>query len=266
MLNIPELERRWFHYKLKSYIPHATIFIALIVIVTITTIVMIPTTESNHNIETTVVAQKRAIETPPKVEKVEVPKSIIKRAQEDSFINNKGTTLVPSMNFIKKMENDSQPYYGDNSVKKIENSQKEPAVEVKKNVQKRVTQSVMPMEVEEEVALQPVINKITIKRKNRDKDILDIIKRFKKNNNPALSLFIAKKYYEQGNYHQSYNYALITNQINSKIEASWIIFVKSLVKLGKTDMAIKTLKDYIRQSQSTSAQTLLDEIILGKFK
>ena len=57
-------------------------------------------------------------------------------------------------------------------------------------------------------------NIIQINKQNTDDDIKHVIKRFKKNNNPALSLFIAKKYYDQGKYSKSYNYALITNGIN----------------------------------------------------
>jgi len=108
--------------------------------------------------------------------------------------------------------------------------------------------------------------KLLITHQNTYNDIAEIIKRFKKNNNPALSLFVAKKYYELGNYRQAYNYALMTNEINKDIEISWIIFTKSLVKLGKKRDAIKTLKEYIQQSHSNSAQILLDEIQSGKFK
>ena len=79
-------------------------------------------------------------------------------------------------------------------------------------------------------------------------------------------ILIAKKYYELGEYHKAYNYALITNQIDRDIEASWIIFAKSLVKLKQKDMAIKTLKQYLESSHSSSAKILLDEILSGKFK
>ena len=79
---------------------------------------------------------------------------------------------------------------------------------------------------------------ISIKRQNTHEDIQHVIKRFKKSNNPALSLFVAKKYYELENYNAAYNYALITNELNNDIEESWIIFTKSLVKLGKKDKAI----------------------------
>ena len=139
--------------------------------------------------------------------------------------------IVPS---VKKMQNSVQPYY----------------ISKKTNTE----------------STQPTSKKISIKRQNTQDDIHDIIKRFKNNNNPALSLFVAKKYYELGNYHQAYNYSLITNKINKEIKVSWIIFAKSLVKLGEKDKAISILKKYIQQSNSSSAQILLDEIRTGKFQ
>ena len=111
-----------------------------------------------------------------------------------------------------------------------------------------------------------VSKKIDIERKNDSDDIQGVIKRFNKNNNPALSLFVAKKYYEMGDYHNAYNYALITNNINAEIESSWLIFAKSLVKLGKKEMAARTLQEYIEGSNSKSARRLLDDILNGKFK
>jgi translation initiation factor 2 beta subunit (eIF-2beta)/eIF-5 len=109
--------------------------------------------------------------------------------------------------------------------------------------------------------------KITIEVKQTSaKEIQQIVKRFKKTNNPILSLFIAKKYYDMGNYNQSYNYALITNQIDNTIEDSWIIFAKSLVKLKQKGRAIKILQAYIDKSGSNKAKILLDNIKTGKFQ
>ncbi|MBU4110699.1 CDC27 family protein, partial [bacterium] len=97
-------------------------------------------------------------------------------------------------------------------------------------------------------------------------DIEEIITRFKKNNNPALSLFIAKKYYELGEYRNAYNYSLITNELNKDIEASWILFAQSLVKLNEKDKAVKVLRDYIKHTNSNRANLLLNDILSGKFK
>ena len=50
------------------------------------------------------------------------------------------------------------------------------------------------------------------------------------------------------------------------MDESWIIFAKSLVKLGKTEQAKKTLQAYIGESNSDSARSLLDSIERGSFK
>ncbi len=99
-----------------------------------------------------------------------------------------------------------------------------------------------------------------------DEVLQEITKRFKKTNNPILSLFLAKQYYKRKEYYKAYNYALITNQIDSTIEESWIVFAKSLVKLGKKEKAIQTLRAYIASSRSTKAEILLNNILTGKFK
>jgi len=105
-----------------------------------------------------------------------------------------------------------------------------------------------------------------IQRENDMKDIQDVIARFKKNKNPALSLFVAKRYYRIGNYQQAYNYALITNELDNNIEDSWLIFAKSLYKLGQTKMAVKTLKTYQSDSGSVKAKITLDQMTEGNFE
>ena len=93
-----------------------------------------------------------------------------------------------------------------------------------------------------------------------------VIKRFNRTKKPALSLFIAKKYYEQGNYKESYSYARETYKLNQNIEDGVLIYAQSLVKLGKSDKAINKLKPYINKSGSIKAKILLNEIQKGNFE
>lgn len=276
MLNIPELEKRWLTYKIKSFIPYLIIAISLVIISIVLYFILTKDEKENNTKRISDVTPSAIIE----------QKVIINEKEKDLLITNKPSltykeslttekekiSLKPSLNFMKEMQNSSQPYY--------ENDDTESQQEIKSKItQKAVVKhpveiKVPTAETEDKVIDEQVINsepheeinKVNIKRKNAKNDIQEIINRFKKNNNPALSLFVAKKYYELGDYHQSYNYALITNEINRDIEASWIIFSKSLVKLGEKDMAIKTLKEYSKQSNSESAKLLLNEIMSGKFK
>jgi len=106
----------------------------------------------------------------------------------------------------------------------------------------------------------------TINRDTVTFDIHEIEDRFQNNSNPHLGLYIARYHYDHGNYSEAYNYALKTNAINNTIEESWLIFAKSMVKLGKSDQAKKTLQLYISQSNSDSARSLLESLEKGESK
>ncbi len=134
---------------------------------------------------------------------------------------------------------------------------------VKDTIQREQTNTLTPVETPLQKE-EP--HHISIIKKDTHNDIVEIIQRFNKNNNPALSLFIAEKYYALGNYRQSRHYALITNNLNKDIELSWIIFTKSLVKLGERKKAIQTLQKYLEYNHSNRVQTLLDKIRSGKLK
>ncbi|WP_262823921.1 CDC27 family protein [Sulfurimonas gotlandica] len=206
--------------------------------------------------ENTTPKLKQIIEQNITVAKVETQKIIPKEQASDD----KMLILSPSLNFMSNIKHSSISYDDNDEVRT-------PSVNIKpKN--KSTQKVIAPKEKLEQIEVKAIEKKnvVHIERQNTQEDISHVIKRFKKNNNPALSLFVAKKYYEIEEYHKSYNYALITNEINDNIEASWIIFSKSLVKLNEKDEAIKTLKKYIEHSHSSQAKILLDEITSGKFK
>ncbi len=286
MLNTRDLEERWLKYKIKSYIPHATIILSLVVILIMISIFTNSNKEEKKITSSSQIIAKKQIEniktvvtkvaekTLPKKEIVqikeivveEVPKSIAVISKKNTLKSNETTLkLTPSLDFMKKMQHSSLPYYQDNTQvqQEVQNSPPTYTSQPIEEIQE------LDVAVEENIQTPTIeikTNKISITRKNSEDDIRHIIKRFKKNNNPALSLFVAKKYYELGEYHKAYNYALITNEIDREIDASWLIFAKSLVKLNQKEMAIKTLKKYIEDSSSSSAKILHEEIISGKFK
>ncbi|PLY13312.1 MAG: hypothetical protein C0628_06845 [Sulfurimonas sp.] len=187
-----------------------------------------------------------------------------KLIKEESLQKQEKVMLSPSLKFIDNIKAEKETYS-----KNISNN-----IDTKKEIKKVSEDKKTALPVEEPAveevkeSLQNVNQKssISITRNDDEKDIQDVIKRFNINHNPALSLFVAKKYYQLGDYEQAYNYALATNELNNNIEASWIIFSKSLVKLDKKDMAIDTLRKYINYSNSSQAKQLLDEILSGKFK
>lgn len=268
MFNINELEKKWLRYKIKSYIPHAIIVVVMSVM-----ILGMINYQSIQNIITKKAPNIEKVED-SSVPKNEVPKTTIQGTQNHAL---KEDTIehAPTQTAEKKIE---QPIHKDtkivispslNFINEIGSATTSDLTPEK--VTPLVTETpIEEIEVMKEVEIKEiptfkneVKNSVNIKRQNTQSDIEDVIKRFKKNNSPALSLFIAKNYFELGDYNQAYNYALITNEIDNNIEASWIIFAKSLVKLGQKDKAIATLKEYIKHSKSSNAKTLLDEIVLG---
>ncbi len=288
MLNIKELEKRWLHYKIKTYIPHAVIVVSLLVILVVMVIVL----NTSHQ-----TLKKATLKIEPKVVQKVAKKSIVVVPTTPKLVEEKNTTnivtitpllpksdaskqmLSPSMNFMHHIQSEEQqPFY------KTLNTQKPPKKAIKRDkivkepvaiqeeyldigTKKKKKVAKTKSKIQQVVIKKPIKKTIiTIKRRDSQKDIDDVIKRFDNNNNPALSLFVAKKYYELNDYEQAYNYSLITNGINNHIEDSWLIFAKSLVKLHKRDMAIKTLKEYISFSHSGNAKILLSDIQTGKFQ
>ena len=268
MINIYELEKKWLRYKIKSYLPQ---IIFITIIITISSYYILPysikTIKNMINIVPSDILKNQNTKTLTQNKKIIIENntSIInkKTAKDDKSLQNiaKETdnkiVLTPSLNFIDTLENTTPEYYKKKeSIKKI----------VVKNT-KIIKKKIQKQKEVKQITIKKIEKKsISIKRRNNQNDINYVIKRFENNNDPQLSLFLSKKYYEMKKYKKAYNYALITNKIDKNIEESWLIFSKSLVKLNKKNMSIKILKRYIQQSKSNQAKILLNDIVLGKFQ
>jgi tetratricopeptide (TPR) repeat protein len=300
MLNIPELEQRWMIYRLKRLIPFAA---GVIAACAAAIVIMLWPYGQDDTIDTmTAAAENAAVATHselkneasrlqrPLPQNAQGPSSQVIPADslvsepEQNSVNSVYSTgvqppavqkeassnlLKPSYGFIQNIEEEiaysditHQPQKS-TSVSAASEKFKVPQTKPEK---KKAQSSSQKIEKPAVAAIQPHDRQVLIRHQDDDKDIQDVIKRFKKNKNPALSLFVAKKYYAMGVYDQAYNYALITNELNNEIEDSWLIFAKALVKLGKKEMAEKTLRSYIRKTNSVKAKILLDDISKGTFE
>lgn len=185
----------------------------------------------------------------------------------------KRVVLTPSLEFISKIDvtapkNRHSEVVSNVKVEAAAIEELKPVVIPPKiqEIKEEKNEPIKTEKIETPVAKEEKKGSVSISHRDEQKDIADVIKRFNINHNPALSLFVAKKYYQLGDYEQAYNYALMTNDINKNIEESWIVFAKSLVKLNKKEMAVETLKKYVSHSNSSQAKQLLDEINAGKFQ
>ena len=277
MVDLHKLEQRWLRYKIKYYLPHFAVTISIIVI-TSTLIIYdknfskeIRKKETKKKQIEKKVALQTSIPIKKKIKKRIEKKTPLQRPMRSIAINKKAVVHSPSSDIMKKSPTQMQAHDKDKNIttqdKNISTQDINTTIQDKKSVkdtiQREQTNTLTPVETPLQKE-EP--HHISIIKKDTHNDIVEIIQRFNKNNNPALSLFIAEKYYALGNYRQSRHYALITNNLNKDIELSWIIFTKSLVKLGERKKAIQTLQKYLEYNHSNRVQTLLDKIRSGKLK
>ncbi|MEA3492593.1 MAG: hypothetical protein U9R27_11905 [Campylobacterota bacterium] len=98
----------------------------------------------------------------------------------------------------------------------------------------------------------------------KKKSIKDVEKKFSKSKSYHDSLFLARAYYEKGQYDDAQKWALITNNLNSKVEESWLIFAKTKAKKGSQRESIEILKAYEQKTNSKKAKALIVKIKQGK--
>lgn len=242
MLDISKLERRWLKYKIKRSLPY------LLVIMTgmILGVAIMWIYSDNY--------QPKKSSTASKILPVKTKSAVL--AGDPHHEN--GMVLEPSMEFMHSIGIADEVIPSSTSLKKSIVTSPHPSRSPSpaSNVQ------TLKAPIALSQSTQPIIKgKLTsIKREDATFDIHEIEERFKNNSNPNLGLYIARYHYDHANYSEAYNYALKTNAINNTMDESWLIFTKSLVKLGKTDQAKKTLQLYISNSNSESAKNLLETL------
>jgi len=262
MLNVHDLERRWLKYKIRSYAPYIIVS-TFVIIGSISTLIYYPfNPEAIKAEKVLVVASAPKVESlpiqnnNPQVQETEleifIPQNTRYRQEEKTLV------LKPSLHFMDNIEESLDPY--------LSEQEEEPLEYTQRQEYSNKTLEGNPQAVIETVAPLQTKKRLIITTQKSESDLKDVIRRFKRNKNPALSLFIAKRYYQLKQYQKSYNYALMTNEIDKDIDESWILFSKSLVKLGQHELAIVTLKSYLKTNKSTQASILLRKIEGGSFR
>lgn len=251
MLNIKDLERRWLRYKIKSYAPHAVGGVLLFSIV---------------------IGASWFFSMPMQSKNVEKPKSTLQQSNSAQQITppiaeESTTVLEPSMEFVQSFQNTLQEQETDAVPKAAPMPHVSASLPPPKVLSMPDTAApTAPIAQPARTFSKEPDRSLSINRNESKLDIEELQHRFKETSNVNLGLFIARYYYDRGEYGEAYNYALKTNTINNKIDESWILFAKSLAKLGKTEQAKKTLQLYVQQSNSENAKGLLEAIEKGTFK
>jgi len=216
MLNIQDLERRWIKYKIKTYVPLILGATGLVVATIFATFYISLEKETPIIIQKKIVVKEKNISIIPKKEVikeiivVEEKVTKVKEILPNNSKRDERLVLKPSLSFMDNIEDNLSPY-----------NYEEEKAEIKQKKVVEVPTKVVETKVVEEKAIpiptQPKKLVLSVKEQSSTEDLKDVIRRFKKNKNPTLSLFIAKRYYDLGNYQKSYNYALMTNEIDKKL-------------------------------------------------
>ena len=93
----------------------------------------------------------------------------------------------------------------------------------------------------------------------------DVEERFLKSKDIDDAFFLAKSYFNKGDYEKAGYWALETNKLDASHEESLLIFAESKVKLGERSEGISILKRYIRKTNSNAARDLLAKIESNRF-
>ncbi len=265
MRNIHELEQQWIRYKLRTYAPWMIAPLLIIVLFIFITYFLIPSkteplatlqlsSTPTHN--ETIISSSSVSSSSSSVPQEFTTSSLQPQATVATFAS---PVLTPSLNFIERLNQKQEQTSSSRGNPTIQ--AKSPQVDSLIDAAPEYTQDVYTETIKPTVALPPPTFSIG---SNQDAgDIQEVVARFKLNKKPALSLFIAKRYYAIRQFRDAYNYALITNELDPENEESWLIAAKSLVKLREKEKALHLLKEFIARSDSVRAKMVLAQIENG---
>lgn len=183
-----------------------------------------------------------------KMEKKQKKEQKIKKTDKKEENRSKNIVfLSPSTKFLSHLE----PIKTEKIYKKEDTKNK--IVKQQKTIEKTVENKVRK-------------TKIVIKTK-KDKNILErLIKKFEKNPDPKLAIFLSKSFFKKKYYKKALYWAIKANDLDSSNSESWILFAKTSVKLGKKDEAVNALRAYLTNYNSYKVEKLLQQILNGEYK
>lgn len=286
MHEIDELEKKWLFYKLKKATLYITGVVGILLIAT-STITLYPLIEKflastlqqkqnptneakpkqklqlNNSPETNKTLQQASKREDQNYSSVSQPFSTqnpLDNQTKQSDLSPGGpqtVTLAPSLTFIQ------------NAIQKL---QAEPSktpfseemIDISPDLADQKNSQTAASPLQREVTTMPS-SKIEIKKSEAD-GLKYIKERFNKTKDPKLAIFLAKSYFNEGNYTSALNWAIITNELESDNEESWILFAQSSVKLGNKLAAINALEAYLSKYDSNRIRLLLEQIKNGEYR
>ncbi len=110
------------------------------------------------------------------------------------------------------------------------------------------------------VAVPKVLKKKVFISSQDGNSLSFIKKKFYATNNSLFSIKLSQRFYESKKYEKALKWALISNEVNSKSDKSWIMFAKIKDKMGKKRDAINALSHYLKDNSSIEITKLLKNL------
>ncbi len=129
-----------------------------------------------------------------------------------------------------------------------------------------------PLVSEKNVQSKPTVAKVQkvatpkVKEKkvfisSQDGNSLSFIKKkFYATNNSVFSINLSQRFFKAKKYEQALKWALISNEVDSKSDKSWVMFAKIKEKMGKKQDAINALAQYLKNNNSKEIAKLLKNL------
>ncbi|WP_041957528.1 hypothetical protein [Sulfurospirillum arsenophilum] len=275
-LEILELEKKVFKYRLKKYLPYF-ILSALFFLLSIIGFIFYAT--SLHSVtskENTSVPAMQNGTSPIENNLSTTPNTIVSTYVPLKEQNVTDETLLLQLPLIgKKSLEQKDSYLPEPTQSQVKVSTQEEELENRVLIRKtskndeesfyrtkedKIDTSLLPPPLLEEQKSKGVI-KIETQEVNSIKYLKE---RFEKSHNIIFALMLAEEYYISKNYQDSNKWSIIANTIDADNEKSWILFAKSKLKLGQKQDAISALEAYLKNNKSKVAQNLLTQIMSGE--
>lgn len=84
--------------------------------------------------------------------------------------------------------------------------------------------------------------------------------KFNQTNKPIYAILIAKIFYKNRDYNNSSKWALIANNIDDTNQDSWIVFAKSIYKLGQKERAIGVLATFNKTRSIPKISSIIEQM------
>jgi tetratricopeptide (TPR) repeat protein len=261
MINTKELEKRWYRYKAKGLILASSILVISLILIYGGYYILYKL-DLNISFSDKENKPRAIMETNSTVE----INSTVVESKETSVIEEKKSNDVLLAPTIPIVDLGAEKLKDSKNKKRVAreriNKAKQKARSKKRLIKAKAETYLTPKEL-------TVVNGGSIKKRETKKINLNgsssnymsiMKKKFETNKNSREALLIAKAYYKAGNYKNSEKWALKANNLDKKLDESWLLFAKSQEKLGKRKEALKVLVAYYRTSKSPKAKALIEKI------